>query len=73
MPAIVDLVKLVRANPEVKAWPIDAINYWRDGATIYLEDHATSATQNLTLRREGSSWTISDIRTYESGSPAARS
>lgn len=73
MAAIVDLVRLVRARPDVKAWPIDSINYWRGGATIHLEDHATRATQSLTLRREGSAWTISDIRTSERNEPLALS
>ena len=61
---VVDLVKMVRANPEVKAWPMEIIVLWADGARVMLEEHATRAGQSITLRRQGETWTIADIRTF---------
>ena len=61
---VVDLVKMVRANPEVKSWPIEIIVFWADGARFLLEEHATRARQSITLRRQGETWAVADIRTF---------
>ena len=60
---VVELVKMVRANPEVKSWPIEIIVFWADGARLLLEEHATRARQSITLRRQAGAWAVADIRT----------
>ena len=61
---VVDLVKMVRAHPEVKAWPMEILVFGSDGARFMLEEHATRARQSITLRRQGDGWSVADIRTF---------